>query len=277
MSSEISVRRVLIKSQTDRQPTDSTHKFTSYFRAPVGKFIDARRKVHMCISSASIPNYAYPISYANSRLYFIVKDLGSGVTSQNYVQLPTNINIQDMTHFAAILQAEMFTQHSLNMTIEFDENRERLKFTSNIGNSEFRFISSRQFEETGIQDSPLPDRANIKFGFIGDYRNDAYVQNDVWYTEGFPSLRRTDKYYISSDVVRDKTVIPSGYISEPILASIPAGPFGTTSVFYPSNEQWHVVSDASIDRINFTILDNDDIPVDLSGGNVVLELKFRYS
>lgn len=275
MSSNVSTIRVLINSRDDRQPSDSTHKWTTYFRSPVGQYFSSRRKVRMSVSQINIPNNSYPVSIGNQRIYYVTKLISDGSETLKFIDLPTDRLIQNSNVLAQLMQSK-FSSNGDIITVNFDENIQRLKFKNDISGKQFRLVSSRQYENDWNGEL-LFNRGNLQFGLISDMRNEWVNPYAFHKAIGVVDLQRTSIYYIECNVVRDTTITPNGQNKQPIICAVPAGHYGTTSVFNPHVEQWFDVLDSSIDNMSFSVVDDDGELIDLYGGNVSMTLKFEFS
>ena len=276
MSNIETFERVVINSQSDRQPSDTTHNFTAYFRNPISLGGSGRRKLYMAVSSISVPMSAYQISYANSVLYFQMKTFIGDVITEYGLQINYDKYYHDSVALAAYLTSEFSNQFSYNILVEYDNESQQLTFTNNENDKYFRLVSDRQYEPYGLNGSVLANRCNMKLGLVDDYRTQWIGYTGKLLGRGICELRRTDVVHVLSTAINNNTITPSGYVVEPILLTVPAGPYGTRSVFTPPYKNWLEVDDTSIDSIKISLVDSEFIEFDIRESNVMIMLEFGY-
>ena len=268
------IQRLVMNSETDRQTTDSTDDFVAYFKYPIAQEYHDSRQIAVCATTVSVPNTAFQISYANSHIYFQTRDTTTSVVQEHLLQINYNRYYGSISDFVAYLQAEFWNQHSFNIAVSYDDEFKTIIFTNNVVDNDFRLVSDRKYEPYGLNGSVLVNRGNMKFGLMNDYRNQWVPNGGFVIAGGECILRRTDVIHITSDTLETNTFTPSGYASAPILLTVPAGPFGTQSVFSPTEKHWHIINDNVIDSFKIKLVDSEFIDYNTRESNVMIILEF---
>lgn len=267
-----------INSLNDRQPKDTTHKWTTYFENP----IDINVGSSIGLLTAEVP---YTCSqFKDSNNTFFVEE--GYINSENETIINIyGLQLDDSKFYESVdaliidLNAEALAH---NYPYEFIIMNNKIAVT-NLSSHKLRVISSREFETTtegtifinGIatEYKQFFNQMMSKLGFYGDYR-DAYILPGQGQTaEGVPRLIRTNAFYIEADIVDSHQITPSPYQAPNIIGKVQlSGNFGSLQRFSTEKPVMLPTNDTSIDKINFKILDDDLEEVDLNGCPVSLSL-----
>lgn len=275
---------IFVNSNTDRQPTDSTNKFSVYFNNP----IELPNQSKIGLKSIQLPYTCTQFKESNSILWVARRPQ----FSQN-IEIATAIHI-DYTKFYDTINdvvTELNAQTTLlSLPLTFSIINNKIALKNNSEHTKFRVVSSQIFEPTfkgsvfsnGIDYNPhdkafpLFNQANEKLGFIGDLRNTSIPIGTTYISAGLPRIIRTNCFYLETNIIDYENTLGNPYKQPNIMAKVPTlNNFGSLICMNWEDPNYYKISDNSIDFISFNVLDEDLEEVDLNGAPVTLTLEIH--
>lgn len=264
-----------INSSLDRQPTDKTHKWTTYFPFPIELTDNAK----VGVKNIEIPNVSNQFKQSNSVFWIAIDGVAFGLLIDFTKFYETLQSVVESLN-AQVLQYIDYNGSGFNAEFSIDNNRLVL---SNTGSCNIRFVSSRAYEHTFNGDTILNgtnyngalfNQMNMKMGIVGDFRGKWILPNASMKSDGTPKLIRTNCYYLTSDIIDNGGIIPNPNISPIILCKIPVlSNFGSLITYEPQRRDYFPAMDNTLDRADFRILDDEYEEADLNGANVSITLE----
>lgn len=271
---------VFINSATDRQPHESTSKWTTYFDNPIEVSNDSM----IGISDIQIPYTCYQFTEGNSILWVATNSTTPEEETAYGLHIPfTRIyeTVQDVVD-----ELNKALQY-YNLPLEFSVINSKIALKNTHASTSFRVISSEIYEPTfagtlnslGVLYSPgsrLFNEANQKLGYIGDLRNTNIPPSTTYIPAGLPRIIRTNCFYLQTQICEFRNVVANVNKNPNILAKIPlTGNFGTLINLNVENPVYVKIADNSIDFIYCKILDEDYNEVDLNGAPVTITFEIK--
>lgn len=266
-----------INSQVDRQPTDTTSKWTTYLAYP---FEIANAKV--ALKSIQIPNVATQFKLSNS-IFWIANQLGYAFG----LMIDHTRFYETLTDVITALNSQI-TQYtaSYGLDCEFSVENNKIVLTNKSAYN-IRFVSSRAYEvefsgghtilNGADYNGVLFNQMNSKLGATIDYRDLWILPNASMKLSGVPRLIRTNAFYLECSLVDEGVVLPTPEKQPDIISKVPClVNFGSLITYEPQQLQYFNPNDNNIDRIEFNLLDDELEDVDLQGANITLTLEFQF-
>lgn len=274
-------RSIYIDAIRDKQRGQPTHNFSVYLASPIN--ISRQGISRIRVVASSIENTTYSFKYTNNVFYYYT-DVGTGAEALNYITLPIDKYIgvvsdtdNDPNNDLIGIFDGLFSSAGHNITTQFNDNTGKLTFTNNTGGS-VRFVSSDEYE---YNPNLYTNKCNMKIGLTTDVSNNIITDGSSFTCDSIVRLKKS-ALYITSSLTYDNALVGNELINyqKPIIARMPVSDpsFGATQYYQNTLDSDEIaLFGDSISNIKFTVYDEDlDIPLDLNGGNVNLQLEVSY-
>lgn len=256
---------LFINSSLDKQPVNSNSEWSSYMANPFD--FTQYDNIQVGLKNVQFPNTAYNFSELNNRIYYEKRADSEAEITTTYFSIPTDEHYENMTDFITELNS-ITSQSNLNFDFSFNATTKKISVHNQTG-GQLRMLSSYIFENQ-------PNSANGRLG-LSDNTGE-WLENDIEQTfPNMPKLIRTNCYYLCCDIIDKDSYVPNPYLHPLILAKVSTSNFGELINEKYDNMRFVSVSDRTIDKISFFLLDDELLKVDLNGSNITLELEFLVS
>lgn len=274
---------VHINSGFDRRPNDKTNSWVTYFSQPLEVGIESKIGVKMC----EIPYTCSQFKDSNNSFFVEEAYVNEDDETVRNVYI---VMIDDSKFFENGDQViEELNRISTASSYPFSFTINQNKITLfNTGTHKIRIVSNNDYE-TEIKDAKffingtetdtggkLFNQMMYKLGFYQDYREKYLVPGTSQTAEGILKLVRTNCFYLTADIVDLDQLTPSKFKQPNIIAKVPlTGNFGSLQRYQVEVPLMQRCNDNSIDRIRFSVLDDDLEEVDLNNCPVTVTLEIR--
>lgn len=303
---------IYVNSLTDREQRDSTSQWTTYLVNPID--IPHDRVAKLAVLSVEIPYTATQFKRSNSVFWLeeiteqrpnadlTPDDTPWLTTSQRAVGVEIDFNQFFLTVQAVVdaVNEKLALQNiQCKLTYNSEGTRRRIgientstisKGTSFDTRIKYRPVSSKEYESkythtmvlngvnigSGGVDGSFFNLMNVKLGIIGDTNTTFAGPGQTAFASGIPRIIRTNCFYITSDATQMEASFPSPYNNVNILCKVPiTSNFGTVQTMHYTNPQYIELNDSSLDKIEFSIVDDEYEPVELFGAPTTLVLDLQ--
>lgn len=275
---------VHINSAIDRQPGDTTHKFTTYFSSPLEVSLASK----IGVKTAEIPYTCSQFKDSNNT-FWVEQGYVDGSTGLTVIDC-LGIQIDDANFFESIddvVSALNAVATTASYSVSFSVVNNRVRVTNTHATKKLRVISGLSFETgtTGtiylngaefVGQTQFFNQMQDKLGFTEDYRGQYLYTNQYTQARGITRLIRSNCFYLTADIVNTHQLTPSPFKNPNIIAKIPfTGNFGSIQSYFTDNPLMAKCNDTSIDEITFSVLDDDLEEVDLNGSPITFTLVIK--
>jgi hypothetical protein len=227
-------------------------------------------KLQVRVVDIELPNLAYNFGEYAYKVWYI-KDVG-GADTLTSISLPITENIADGTALVAKLNA-LFTANGDSITASINANSYKLTFTNDDALLTYRFVSSYRYNDLL---STTYDDCMDRLGFTQDLRTTTIAPAGTLTGASCIKMLRTNCYYLTCDVLgaeKKQNNVPTPYKQPNILGKIIAYNFGLVSQLQYSSDIYYSVSEKQIDRLAFTLLDDQLNPISINEGGITITLE----
>lgn len=266
-----------INSGIDRRPQDSPDNWVTYLANPID--VGTNSKVRILVDQIDFPNSAYTFPESSDTFYYIF----------NYNPNSTDPSYNILRSFELDTQRNYNTGNDLISALNTGIGAKgyNLAFSHNVNSSTLSIKNNESVPIRVIGSYRFSDRLDIAYnsiidrlGFIQDLRTLSVAPGDSITGEGVLRLFRTNCYYLCCDITSSKikqSQVPSPNYQPNIIGRISSSNFGNLSQLAIASSVWFNVSSmSSINRIAFSVLDDEFQPVNLNGQPIVFSLRFSF-
>lgn len=255
-----------VNSLTDRMPTESTSKWTTFLANTIK--VKTGNKLTFKIEQIEVPNSVYSFPYYSSKFYYYY-NYGGPNEEVRSLQLPTDRLFVNGTEIASFLNT-IANDSWYNIVFTYDSLSGKISVTNNE-TSQIKIASAYWFDN-------LADNVADRLGFIDP--DIVLPSNAIYKPSGCIRLLPTQCYYLCCNVLSHpkmgfQNFQPSPYVKHPpILARITSGNFATLSqLSYSSDVEMTVKDTSEITMLQFVVLDDQFHEIDLLGNPVTFSIK----
>lgn len=270
MSKEINL---YVNSYFDNLPSDTSSKWTTYLAQPITGY----SKMTMRVENIELPNVSNNFAFFTSRLWYLY-EADSDIEELRYIEINFDRVYNSPEELVNELNSRFLNDNGDVIEVSYDPQRVRLTFTNNTP-VPIRFISS--FRHDDLLDETF-NHINDKLGLTQPLQNQIIQSGGSLTGESMLRLIRTNCYYISCNLLANGGNISTFQVPNPdkrpkILAKVTSGNFGTLSQLQYTTDVDLDVSDQTLSRIDFEILDDEFEPIQLNGHPTTFTLRITLS
>jgi len=263
----MSHRLIHLNSMIDRQASDLyTTDWTTFLARP----LLTSGKVSMKIKNIDLVNLFYTFGTESSILW-VYSDYGGLGETLNSFQLSLTDTYDNGTTLSSYLTT-LCT--SLSLTFAYDTSTARMTVT-NGGATTIRIVGSYRYSD---------DLANTynnvidRLGITQDLRTTTILAAGSLEAQSPLRLLRSTCYYLIADILSNTTesIVPTPYSTPHILGKISASNFGFVSQLQYSEEVYLSSSEKQIDKIHFSLLDDELYPVYSTNAPICITLDILF-
>jgi len=136
------------------------------------------------LSSLQLPNVIYCISKFNGNNTFFIEEDSTNISGT--ITFPDG-NYNSISEFATILQTQINSQLSISpdrFIVNYDVNSNKITISNTLSNFTMIFNDSKNTDVQRRQNCVDIEKIYKRFGWIVGYRNEAYINNNSYTTEG---------------------------------------------------------------------------------------------
>lgn len=275
---------IYINSEIDRvvsENNSTTLNFTAILSgSKIIKIYPNERRCKIKVNQVEIPNTLYNFPASQNRLNIVVFN-GANPDSLEFVELDANRVYNTPQDVVNYLNTELLAHPNgvmNDLVLSFDDLTKKVTLTNNSSTESVRLVSSFRYSQDnadglGTTFNTIVDR----LGFSDNYTNTIIAPTQALTGNGTIRMLFTHAYYIVLNEIAspyDQTIIPTPNINRKILARVTCGNYGTLSqLSYVSETMMNIPSGIEINRLSFSLLDDELQPIDLVNQKVTMSLK----
>lgn len=269
--------QVFINSITDREPNDTTSKWSTYFSTE----LELPKKSKFCVKDVQLCNTASQFTEQHSILW-VATNSGTHSEIATAIHIDYSLFYSSMNDVVDNLNTQVQT---LQLPLEFSLVDTKVALKNTHSSTSFRILSDDEFEtsfsgqtvSSGIDyNGKTFNKMNLKLGFSGDLRGTSISPGTTQVANSLPLLIRSTCYYLTTSLNDYENVFSNPYKNPNICCKIPTtNNFGSVICATYTDPIWYDLTDFTIDKVSFSILDDRGNEVDLNGGYVCLSLVFK--
>lgn len=275
---------IYVNSEIDRvlrENASTTLDFTALLSgSKIIKIFPNERRCRIKLNQIEIPNTLYNFPNSQNRLNIVVFDASDNPSSLEFVELDPNRVYNTPLDIINFLNTELLAHANAvmnDLVLSFSDLTKKVTLTNNSAVI-VRLVSSFRYpnelaDGLGVAFNTIVDR----LGFSADYTNVQIPASNALTGNGTIRLLLTNCYYLILNELAssyEQTIIPLPDVNRKILARITTGNFGTLSqLAYVSETLMNIPSGIEINRLSFSLLDDEFQPLDLVNQKITFSLK----
>jgi hypothetical protein len=275
---------IYINSEIDRvvsENASTTLNFTAILSgSKIIKIYPNERRCKIKLNQVEVPNTLYNFPPNQNRLNIVVYDASGNPDSLEFVELDPDRVYNTPADVINYLNAEFLAHPNSVMNdleLSFSDLTKKVSIENN-STVNVRVVSS--FRYAGDTADGLGTTFNTvvdRLGFSDNYTNTVIAPTATLTGNGTIRMLFTHAYYIVLNELAssyDQTIIPTPNINRKILGRLTCGNYGTLSqLSYVSEVMMNIPSGIEINRLSFSLLDDEFVPVDLVNQKITMSMK----
>ena len=264
-----------VNSLIDRNVEDDLNNssFTIFLDVPIKT---NKGNISMRIESIELPNtfYSFP---QESSLFWILTNIG---TTHNLINIPLQTDAIYENGDELITYLNNYCSfNSIPLVFSYNKFRGKITITNNYSNP-IRIVSSYRYIGIDTYSSNINNDCQDRLGFNLNYSSGFNINSSgSLEASGILRLLRTNCAYLSCDISdgsnQRSSLVPSNKNGSNIVCKIPCGNFGTVSQVQIVSEVELLCSEKMINKLNFSLLDDELNPLSLNGSPLTFSVIFK--
>jgi hypothetical protein len=258
---------IFVNSAIDRFVDETTTSFS----VSIDQVIATRNSIKMRLNQIEVPNTQPTFPF---HAYIFYYEISGNLFD---IELNEQRNYTSGTEVATDL-SNGFASNGHDIGISFSTTTNRFTFTNNEASDTFRPVGSYRYSDRLAE---TPSNVADRLGLTQNTTSVSLSNAETITCDDLPRLLPTNAYYlVCREITKSgNTIIPDrNYTTEgAIVGRITAGGYGTLSQLSFSQEQEYLLPQTTINRLRFTLLDDEFYPVSASSVPITFNLMLTIS